>query len=201
MELSSIGVFIIVIALFLVMALFVIPMIWKLDEWRITHDKPVDIKIKLLEGGMMPVKAHGDDACFDLYLPKQVVLKYGRQSIPLGFKIQLPKGYSAYIRSRSGNMSKGLENINGKRINAEIKTGIVDAGYRGVVGCIVENRVPTPSRADEKGYVNKSLITLSKGYRIAQMAILPVPNARLIEVDELDESERGAGGFGSTGTK
>ena len=176
-------------------------MIWKLDGWRHSQDEPVEIKIMLLDGGVMPVKAHDDDACYDLYLPKQTVLKYGRQQIPLGFKMQIPEGYCAYIRSRSGNMSKGLENIKGKRINAEVKTGVVDAGYRGVVGCIVDNRVPTPSKADESGYVNKSLITLAQGYKIGQMAILPVPKVRLLEVETLDESERGDGGFGSTGTK
>lgn len=201
MELSSIGVFIVVIALFVVIALYVIPMMWKLDEWRIAHDKPIDIKILLHEGGIMPVRAHDDDACYDLYLPSETVLKHGRQQIPLGFCIQLPQGYCAYIRSRSGNMSKGLENVNGERIDAEVKTGIVDAGYRGVVGCIVDNHYPTPSRIDENGKVDKSSVTLAKGYKIGQMAILPVPKTELILVDKLDESERGDGGFGSTGTK
>lgn len=201
MELSSIGVFIVVVAIFVLVALFVIPSIWRLDEWRRSHDMPVGIKIVLEDGGVMPVKSHEDDACYDLYLPKEVVLRHGRQQIPLGFRIQLPNGYCAYIRSRSGNMSKGLENINQRRINAEVKTGIVDAGYRGIVGCIVDNRVPKPYRKDESGAVDNSMVTLAKGYKIAQMAILPVPETELLLVDKLDESERGDGGFGSTGTK
>lgn len=197
MELSSIGVFIIVvITLFVVIALYVIPMMWKLDEWRIAHDKPIDIKILLHEGGIMPVRAHGDDACYDLFLPKKTKLELGRQQIPLGFSVQIPDGYCAYIRSRSGNMSKGLENVLGERFDAEVKTGIVDAGYRGIVGCIVQNNV-----LPHEGLKTELNTTLSAGYKIGQMAILPVPKVRLLEVDALDDSERGEGGFGSTGTK
>ena len=83
MELSSIGVFIIVVAMFVLVALFVIPSIWRLDEWRRSHDMPVGIKIVLEDGGVMPVKSHEDDACYDLYLPKEIVLRHGRQQIPL----------------------------------------------------------------------------------------------------------------------
>lgn len=201
MELNNIGVFIVIIVSFVALFLFFNFMVAKLDWWQVEHDAPVDIRIVLREGGVMPLKAHDDDACYDLYLPSETVLKHGRQQIPLGFCIQLPQGYCAYIRSRSGNMSKGLENINGERIDAEVKTGIVDAGYRGVVGCIVDNHHPTPSRIDENGKVDNSSVTLAKGYKIGQMAILPVPKTELILVDKLDESERGDGGFGSTGTK
>lgn len=202
MELSNIGVLVMVIAMFVVTFLYVIPKVQDLAKARMEFvDSPLEIKVKLLDGGIMPVKAHDDDACYDLYLPAETVLKHGRQQIPLGFCIQIPNGYSGYVRSRSGNMSKGLENIKGERINAEVKTGVVDAGYRGVVGIIVENHVPTPSRIDSNGKVDKSNVTLAKGYKIGQMAILPVPKVRLLKVDALDESERGEGGFGSTGIK
>jgi dUTP pyrophosphatase len=195
MELSNIGVFIVIIGLMVIITLFVIPKIWQLDEWRVSQYEPVDIRIKLLEGGIIPTKAHDDDACYDLYLPKETFLRKGRQQIPLGFCLQLPSGYCAYIRSRSGNMSKGLENVMGTRFEAEVKTGIVDEGYRGTVGCIVECGVDAIAEYGEARHT-----TLAKGYRIGQMAILPVPKSRLIEVDSLDASERGEHGFGSTGT-
>lgn len=192
MELCSLGVLALVIACTVLLAVFVIPSVFQLYRWQLQHDESVGIKIMLEDGGIMPVKAHEDDACYDLYLPRETLLRYGRQQIPLGFRIQLPTGYCAYIRSRSGNMSKGMENIDGVRFDAEVKTGIVDAGYRGIVGCIVQCNVMAHSEAP--------LTKLAYGYKIAQMAILPVPETELMLVCKLDESERGAGGFGSTGT-
>ena len=92
-------------------------------------------------------------------------------------------------------MSKGLENVLGERFEAEVKTGIVDAGYRGIVGCIIDNKV-----LPHEGLKTELSTTLAAGYKIGQMAILPVPKVTLLEVDSLDDSERGEGGFGSTGT-
>lgn len=195
MELNSFLV-IVVIILFVVTFVYAVPNIQRLAKPRTQFTDPsLEIKVKLHEGGVMPVRAHGDDACFDLFLPKRTKLELGRQQIPLGFSMQIPEGYCAYIRSRSGNMSKGLENVLGERFEAEVKTGIVDAGYRGIVGCIIDNKV-----LPHEGLKTELSTTLAAGYKIGQMAILPVPKVTLLEVDSLDDSERGEGGFGSTGT-
>ena len=91
----------------------------------------------------------------------------------------LPEGYEAQVRPRSGLASKhGLTMINAP--------GTIDADYRGEV------QVPLINHGKEP-------IEITRGMRIAQMLILPVPKSELIEVDELDQTKRGRGGFGHTG--
>src|ERR1700722_17182383 len=99
--------------------------------------------------------------------------------IPCGFSMALPMGYEAQIRPRSGlAVRHGITMINAP--------GTIDADYRGEVQVPVIN-------------LGKAAFTVERGMRIAQMLILPVPEARLVEVDELDSTDRGAGGFGHTG--
>jgi dUTP pyrophosphatase len=99
--------------------------------------------------------------------------------IPCGFSMALPEGYEAQVRPRSGLASKhGLTMINAP--------GTIDADYRGEV------QVPLINHGKEP-------IEITRGMRIAQMLILPVPKVQLVEVDELDKTKRGRGGFGHTG--
>lgn len=103
-----------------------------------------------------------------------------RAIIPTGFRVQLPAGYEAQVRPRSGtSFKKGLEITN--------SPGTIDADYRGEVGIIVKNATGFP-------------LTLEHGERIAQMVIAPVARLAALE-GKVDDTERGAGGFGSTGAK
>ncbi len=128
----------------------------------------------------MKMTAHA--AGFDLSasLPAGVTLQPGEiRLIPCGFAMAIPVGYEAQVRPRSGLSTKfGITMING--------IGTIDSDYRGEV------QVPLVNHG-------KSAFTIEPGMRIAQMLILPVPPATIFEVEELDETVRGTGGFGHTG--
>lgn len=153
-----------------------------------------------LNGGIMPQKQHPEDAAFDLYVPEDTEVLRGRQIISLKFAIEIPYGYAATIQPRSGYSSKGIEAIitdddpfdgaitREGRINADVLRGLIDSNYRGNVGVII--------KVDD--YHDKMII--KKGTRIAQMQIVPVPEVTLEEADELSDTDRGEGGFGSTNT-
>lgn len=99
--------------------------------------------------------------------------------VPCGFALALPVGYEAQIRPRSGLAARlGVTVLNAP--------GTVDADYRGEVKAILVNHGTGP-------------FEIRRGDRIAQMVIAAVPDIALVEVDELEETERGNGGFGSTG--
>ena len=100
-------------------------------------------------------------------------------SIPTGIAIALPAGFEAQVRPRSGLAAKHLVTV----LNAP---GTIDADYRGEIKVLLINH-------------GKKAFEISRGMRIAQMVIAPVLQAELVEVTTLDETERGAGGFGSTG--
>lgn len=99
--------------------------------------------------------------------------------VPLGFAIELPEGYEAQIRPRSGLSKKGISVAN--------SPGTIDSDYRGVNGVILRNMGNT--------------MIVHKGDRIAQMVITRVAKAEIVEVEELTDTARGAGGFGSTGVR
>jgi len=121
-------------------------------------------------------------AGFDLAaaVEKPVTLKRGQiKLIPCGFAMAVPHGYEAQVRPRSGLASRhGITLINAP--------GTIDSDYRGEVQVPMINLGP-------KNF------TVERGMRIAQMLILPVPNVRIVEVDDLDRTRRGRGGFGHTG--
>ena len=104
-----------------------------------------------------------------------------RKLVPTGLSIALPDGYEAQVRPRSGLALKSGISI----VNAP---GTVDADYRGEIGVILINLSDQP-------------FTIERGMRIAQMVIAPYTRIRWNQVQTLPESERGAGGFGSTGTR
>lgn len=163
-------------------------------------------KVKIqLKGGIMPKKATDGAAAYDLYAPEDVVIKNGRQIIDLKFSIELPQGYAATIQPRSGFSAKGIEATKmfvdgsfsadaeeGVRVNGDVTRGLIDCDYRGNVGVIL--------KASVKANPYEKMV-IKKGTRIAQMQIVEVPQIELVEVDELSETDRGEGGFGSTGTR
>lgn len=142
----------------------------------------ISVKIKMMEGcdDLTPRKAHHDDAAFDLRAREDVELPPRQPHlVPTGLFIELPYGYEAQIRPRSGMALKHAIGV----LNSP---GTIDAGYRGEVKIIVINM------ADEAFAVHR-------GDRIAQMVINKLPEIDLVKVDELSDSTRGHGGFGSTG--
>ena len=101
--------------------------------------------------------------------------------IPTGLAISIPRGFEIQIRPRSGLAAK-------KKISVLNTPGTIDADYRGEIKVILIN-------------LGRESFKVEKGLRIAQMVVCPVIQAQLKEVDDLNETERGKGGFGSTGIK
>lgn len=132
----------------------------------------------------MPEYATEHSAGMDLRanLTEDVVLQpLERAIIPTGLFIELPEGYEAQIRPRSGLAAKyGISVLN--------SPGTIDADYRGEIGVILAN-------------VSNKAVTIADGERICQMVIAQYTKAEIIEVEQLSDTERGAGGFGSTGKK
>jgi len=123
-----------------------------------------------------------DAAGFDVAAAvlEPVVMQPGEiRLIPCGFAMAIPKGYEAQIRPRSGLASKfGITMVNAP--------GTIDSDYRGQV------QVPLIN-------LGRQPFTVERGMRIAQMLVVPVPQVNLLEVDDLDDTARGHGGFGHTG--
>lgn len=173
------------------------------------------VKIKLLtKDAVVPRYAHKGDAGIDLFANSDVMLKSGVPTlVGCGFSMELPDGYEAQIRSRSGNALKhGLVVAN--------SPGTVDSGYRGEIGAIMLWNGMNPnalmSHSDGSVLYGECAVdaVLSQGYdpgkfdrmyvvkrgdRIAQMVISRYNTVELEEVAELEETHRGEGGFGSTG--
>ena len=135
------------------------------------------------EGLKLPAYQTPGSAGMDLRaaIEAPVVLAPGeRAAIPTGLQVAVPLGYEAQVRPRSGlSIRQGLTVVNAP--------GTVDSDYRGEVGVLLINLGQEP-------------VEISRGMRIAQMVIAPVVQVELDVVDSLDETSRGDGGFGSTGT-
>lgn len=142
----------------------------------------VSVKVCPMPGceDLMPKKAHFDDAAFDLRSRVDMVLPVRKSVlVPAGFSLELPVGFEAQIRPRSGLALK-------HDLMLTNSPGTVDAGYRGEVGVIMYN-----GGTEE--------FEIKRGDRIAQMVIARLPEVELVRVDALSNSGRGSGGFGSTG--
>ena len=147
------------------------------------------IKVKIYVGDAYDIPAYQTPgaAGMDLYANNDdpILIHPGdRKLIPTGIRLQIPEGYEAQIRPRSGLVLRhGITVLN--------TPGTVDSDYRGTIGVILQNA------SSERFFVNR-------GDRIAQMVFKKYERAELVEVmypDELDDSVRGSGGFGSTGNK
>lgn len=142
----------------------------------------MEVKIKLENGceNFCPKKAHPDDAGYDLYSRIDAVLEpLSGMAIPVGFAMELPAGYEAQIRPRSGLAAK-------HHITVTNSPGTVDANYRGEIKAILYN-------------LGREPFVIQRGDRIAQMVICKLLEINLIEATELSETDRGSGGFGSSG--
>lgn len=160
------------------------------------------MKVKLLsKGAQVPAKATDQAAGFDLYVPNNTVINPGRNIIPLDISIAIPRGLEGQIRPRSGFSAKGMEghvyagessatNLSEetKRYDADVLLGTIDSDYRGCVGVLVKSNETTP-------------FVIAGGTRIAQLVIAPYSIISMEPTTTLDNTERGEGGFGHTGSK
>ena len=135
------------------------------------------IKIKLDPGAYLPEYAHEADAGLDIRSPRDAAIwPHDSTLIDTGVHIAIPPGTVGMLKSKSGlNVKHGLLN-----------TGVIDSGYTGSIMVNLYNHT------DHKYFVRK-------GDKISQLVIMPVVHAQLEQVDELEETERGNNGFGSTG--
>jgi dUTP pyrophosphatase len=142
------------------------------------------LKIKILDKNIpSPKFAHAGDAGLDLYSTIDYVLKpFERKLVPTGIKIELPEGYAGFVQPRSGlAINHGISLVN--------TPGLIDSGYRGEIKAILINFDPIEN------------FEIKRGDKICQLVIMKIEYAEIVFKDELDDSDRGEGGFGSTGLK
>jgi len=141
----------------------------------------MQLKVKKLHpAAILPSYAREGDAGLDLFSVKQLVIQPGQSAmVPTGIAIELPSGTEAQVRPRSGLALKHSLTV----LNTP---GTVDEGYRGEVGVILINHGASP-------------FSVEPGMKIAQMVVSPRLQVAVVEVPELSDTQRGAGGFGSTG--
>lgn len=143
----------------------------------------INLPIKRLDPNIpLPQYAHPSDAGLDLRCAQKVVLAPGeRKLVDCGIAIAIPDGYAGFVQPRSGLAAKkGLSIVN--------TPGLIDAHYRGELKVCLINLDPSET------------IVLEAHERIAQLVIQEVPQVCIKEVEELDATDRGENGFGSTGT-
>jgi dUTP pyrophosphatase len=138
----------------------------------------MELKVKRIQKDIkLPRYGHAGDAGLDLFSSVDFVLTAGQvEAIPTGIKVAVPEGYAGLIWDKSGVSLRGVHRL----------AGVIDSGYRGEVKVVMVNLSGEP-------------FTIEKGMKIAQMLVQPVANVDVIEVEDLAETSRGEGGFGSTG--
>lgn len=140
----------------------------------------VRLEFSVASGASAPEYMTPGAAGMDLRSVEEVVLKpLERRLVPTGLRVAIPEGYEGQVRPRSGlAVRHGISMVN--------TPGTIDSDYRGEIKVLLIN-------------LGDSIVQLEKGERIAQLVICPVVRAEIAVVEYLDETERGAGGFGSTG--
>ena len=135
---------------------------------------------RLRDDAVLPRQAYDGDAGLDLAAAEGLTIGPGERAVVgTGLAVAIPPGYTGLVVPRSGLAARsGLGKVN--------SPGVIDAGYRGEVRVVLLNTD------------REQPFTVEPGMRIAQLLVVPVPPVRLVEVDELPESERGERGFGSS---
>lgn len=132
---------------------------------------------KMSPDAKLPLYGHKGDAGMDLFSSSEYVLQKGEvYAVPTGIKVEIPMGYVGLIWDKSGVSLKSVHRL----------AGVVDAGYRGEIKVVMVNLGQDP-------------FVIDKGMKIAQFLIQPIVEAEVVEVEDLEDSSRGEGGFGSTG--
>lgn len=145
-------------------------------------DFPMHITFQRLDPELpSPSRAHPDDVGWDLVTSVDIELGSGeRSALPTGVAVAIPPGHAGLVLPRSGHARRhGIGVVNGP--------GLIDPGYRGEISVLLINHGSKPVR-------------FARGERIAQLVIVAVPEVTWRETSSLDETERGAGGFGSSGS-
>ena len=135
------------------------------------------MKVMLDPGAKMPTRAHDTDAGLDLYSPVDALIYHdGSITIDTGVHVQIPAGYVGFLKSKSGlNVKYGITS-----------EGVIDSGYTGSICVKLYNH-------------GHCAVSIEKGQKISQLVLLPIITPELELVGSLEETERGEGGFGSTG--
>ena len=142
----------------------------------------IRLAVQRLDPGLpIPSYAREGDAGLDLYAAETVTLAPGaRVAVGTGIAVAIPAGCAGFVLPRSGlALRHGLSLVNAP--------GLIDAGYRGEIRVLLVN------------HDREASVTLARGDRVAQLVVQRVETAELVEVEKLPSSERGTGGFGSTG--
>ncbi|WP_339273780.1 dUTP diphosphatase [Paenibacillus sp. FSL W8-0426] len=168
----------------------------------------INVKFKRLHpDAKIPQYATEMAAGFDLVAVEDVIIAPGETAkVPLGFAVQIPPGYEIQIRPRSGVTLK-------TKLRVANSPGTVDGDYRGEVAVLIDNIAPvwdaaagyaldiegSPTTSPVRGFLPEGTYIIRKGDRICQGVLAAVSRASFEEVAELDDTERGDGGFGHSG--
>ena len=171
---------------------------------KLSATEIVPIPYTINEGIKLPTYAKDGDAGMDIYSPAEYTIDPGQTVIiPTGLKVAIPEGYALLVQPRSGLSAK-------TKLRVANTPGLIDSGYRDEIGVIIENIEPPfkdiDYTFDDNGQIHINSIlhgsayTISEGDRIAQLRLVKVPQAHLVEVASVDTigTNRG-GGFGSSG--
>lgn len=150
---------------------------------KLPKPAPVEVHVKRLPNGAglpLPDYASNGAAGMDICAAESVILRVGKRlAVATGFAFAIPQGFEVQVRPRSGlALNRGVTCLN--------TPGTIDSDYRGEVKVILAN-------------LGEDDFQITKGDRIAQIVVAPVQHAKMMEVEDIDETSRGAGGFGSTG--
>jgi dUTP pyrophosphatase len=139
--------------------------------------------MKLRDDAVLPSRAHSGDAGFDLSACEEITIGVGeRATVGTGLAIEIPDGHAGLVAPRSGlALRHGLSMVNAP--------GVIDAGYRGEVRMILLNTD------------REHAFTVEPGMRIAQLVVVPIASVELVETREVTATDRGEGGFGSSGLR
>lgn len=142
---------------------------------------------KIHENAVIPKFAHATDTGFDLFTVENTIIQANKKSIVrTGLIFDLPYGWGIQVRNKSGITVKGVPNLLGYNADITVYIGTIDSAYRGELGIMVKNET-------------EETIVIPSGTKLAQGVLEKVYQCTFEEIEEVSETDRGNGGFGSTG--
>ena len=142
---------------------------------------------KIHENAVIPQFAHATDTGFDLFTVENTIIQANKKSIVrTGLIFDLPHGWGIQVRNKSGITVKGVPNLLGYNADITVYIGTIDSAYRGELGIMVKNET-------------EETIVIPSGTKLAQGVLEKVYQCTFEEIEEVSETDRGNGGFGSTG--